>query len=68
MNEEQRKAAEIVLDFLEENNSHTIGRLLQWDLFDGRENEITYRTWLVAKTFEEAYFAGEWKREKENEK
>jgi hypothetical protein len=68
MTEEQRKAAEIVLDYLEENNSHTIGRLLAWDLFDGRENEITYRTWLVAKTFEEQYFADEWKREKENEK
>jgi hypothetical protein len=67
MNEEQTKAARIVLDYLEDRNSHTIGRLLEWDLFDGREDEISYRTWLVAKNFEEAYFSSEWKRKRDNE-
>ena len=64
MNDEQTKAARIVLDYLEENNSHTIGRLLEWDLFDGREDELSYRTWLVAKNFEEAYFENKWREEK----
>ncbi len=58
MNEELRKAAQIVLDYLEDNNSHTIGRLLAWDLFgeqDAKRDEVRYRTWLVAKQFEEQY-------------
>ena len=53
MNEEQEKSARIVLHYLEENNSHTIGRLLYWDLFDGSEDGISYRTWLVAKNYEQ---------------
>jgi hypothetical protein len=64
MNEEQEKAARIVLDYLEENNSHTIGRLLNWDLFDGSEESISYRTWLVAKEFEEEEIYKEWKKGK----
>lgn len=44
------KAYEIVLADLEDRNSHTIGRLLQWDL-TGQENELMFRTWLVAKQF-----------------
>jgi hypothetical protein len=60
VNEEQEKAARIVLDYLEDNNSHTIGRLLTWDLFGEKDpirDEMRYRTWLVAKTFEEAEYA-----------
>ena len=48
------KAYEIVLADLEERNSHTIGRLLRWDL-TGQEDELMYRTWVVAKTFIEQY-------------
>jgi hypothetical protein len=62
MNEEQIKAARIVLDYLEENNSHTIGRLLTWDLFgeeDPVRDELRFRTWLVAKQFEEQFYAAE---------
>jgi hypothetical protein len=65
MNEEQTRAARIVLDYLEENNSHTIGRLLTWDLFgeeDPKRDELRYRTWLVAKQFEEAYYMEESKQ------
>jgi hypothetical protein len=39
MNEEQKRAAQIVLDYLEENNSHTIGKLLAWDLFGRTTDE-----------------------------
>ena len=59
MNEEQTRAAKIVLDYLEENNSHTIGRLLAWDLFgetDPQRDELRFRTWLVAKQFEEQFY------------
>jgi hypothetical protein len=49
MNEEQRKAAQIVLDYLEENNSHTIGRLLAWDLFGLGDNKLMLEVWEVAK-------------------
>lgn len=69
MNEEQARAAKIVLDYLEENNSHTIGRLLTWDLFgekDPRRDELRFRTWLVAKQFEEQFYAEE-SKEKGNE-
>lgn len=52
------KAYEIVLADLEERNSHTIGRLLRWDL-TGQEDELMYRTWVVAKTFIENY---EWEK------
>lgn len=48
------KAYELVLADLEDRNSHTIGRLLQWDL-TGQENELMYRAWLVAKQFIEAH-------------
>lgn len=44
------KAYEIVLADLEERNSHTIGRLLKWDL-TGQEDELMYRAWLSAKHF-----------------
>jgi hypothetical protein len=54
------KAYEIVLADLEERNSHTIGRLLLWDL-TGQEDEIMYRAWLVAKNFIEQY---EWEKAK----
>lgn len=59
MNKEQMEAARVVLDYLEENNSHTIGRLLAWDLFgeqDPKRDEILFRTLLVAKQFEEQYW------------
>ena len=54
------KAYEIVLADLEERNSHTIGRLLRWDL-TGQEDELMYRAWLVAKTFIEQQ---EWEKAK----
>jgi len=49
MTEEQRKAAQIVLDYLEDNNSHTIGRLLAWDLFGLGDDELMSETWEAAK-------------------
>ena len=49
------KAYELVLADLEDRNSHVIGRLLQWDITGGnedtKEDELMYRTWLVAKKF-----------------
>lgn len=44
------EAYKIVLEDLEDRNSHTIGRLLQWD-YTGQEDEILYRAWLCAKLF-----------------
>jgi len=54
------KAYELVLADLEERNSHTIGRLLRWDL-TGQEDELMYRAWVVAKTFIEQH---EWEKAK----
>ena len=54
MNPELKAAYELVLADLEDRNSHTIGRLLQWDI-TGKEDELMYRAWLVAKNFIEAY-------------
>jgi hypothetical protein len=51
---ELQKAYEIVLADLEDRNSHTIGRLLRWDI-TGQEDELMYRAWLVAKNFIEQY-------------
>lgn len=52
---ELEQAYELVLADLEDRNSHTIGRLLAWDFKgsneDTREDELMYRTWLVAKKF-----------------
>jgi hypothetical protein len=52
---ELEKAYELVLADLEDRNSHVIGRLLQWDITGGnedtKEDELMYRTWLVAKKF-----------------
>ena len=54
---ELEQAYQIVLADLEDRNSHTIGRLLQWD-YTGQENEIIYRAWLCAKLFlEQADFS-----------
>ena len=50
MNEELGQAYALVLADLEERNSHTIGRLLEWDI-TGKEDEHLYRTWLVAKNY-----------------
>jgi hypothetical protein len=50
MNEELEQAYALVLADLEDRNSHTIGRLLEWDI-SGREDEILYRAWLSAKNF-----------------
>lgn len=47
-----------VLDHLEEYNSHTLGRLLHWEMFGSvsdREDELIYRTFLVAKNFLEQF-------------
>ena len=49
------KAYELVLADLEDRNSHTIGRLVAWDRSGSnentKENELMYRTWLLAKNF-----------------
>jgi len=50
MNEELEQAYALVLADLEDRNSHLIGRLLEWDIAGG-EDEVMYRTWLVAKNF-----------------
>ena len=52
---ELEQAYKIVLADLEDRNSHTIGRLLRWDMTGDPEDELMYRTWLVAKNFIEAY-------------
>ena len=49
MNDEQTKAAQIILDLLEETNSHTIGRLLAWDLFGLGDNKLMESVWEAAK-------------------
>lgn len=50
MNDEQVKAARIVLDYLEENNSHTIGKLLAWDLFGiTNDEEKISKAWELAR-------------------
>lgn len=59
---ELQKAYEIVLADLEDRNSHTIGRLLRWDMVGDPQDEVMYRAWLVAKQFIEEY---EWKNPRE---
>jgi hypothetical protein len=49
------KAYEIVLADLEDRNSHTIGRLLRWDIQGDPQDEVMYRAWLSAKNFIEQY-------------
>lgn len=49
MNEQQKRAAQIVLDYLEETNSHTIGRLLAWNCFGLGDDELMTATWEAAK-------------------
>jgi hypothetical protein len=56
---ELEQAYEIVLADLEDRNSHTIGRLLRWDMTGDPEDELMYRTWLIAKNFIEQY---EWEK------
>jgi hypothetical protein len=51
---ELEQAYELVLADLEDRNSHTIGRLLQWD-YTGQEDELMFRAWLSAKQFIEQY-------------
>ena len=52
MNEEQEKAAKIVLDYLEENNSQTIGKLLAWDLFGiTNDEEKISKAWELARDY-----------------
>lgn len=52
---ELEQAYQLVLADLEDRNSHVIGRLLEWDISgsneDTNEDELMYRTWLVAKNF-----------------
>ena len=50
MNEELEQAYALVLAALEDRTSHLIGRLLEWDI-SGKDDEVMYRTWLVAKNF-----------------
>ena len=56
MNEELEQAYALVLADLEDRNSHVIGRLLEWDIRGSLEDELMYRTWIVAKNF---MYAGE---------
>jgi hypothetical protein len=56
------KAYEMVLADLEERNSHTIGRLLRWDIQGDPQDEMMFRAWLVAKNFIEQY---EWDNSKQ---
>lgn len=52
MIEEQTRAAQIVLDYLEENNSHTIGKLLHWDLFGATtDEEKISKAWELARDY-----------------
>lgn len=51
MNEELEWAYSLVLTDLEDRNSHVIGRLLEWDMGNKEDDELMYRTWLVAKNF-----------------
>ena len=52
---ELQKAYEIVLADLEDRNSHTIGRLLRWDIQGDPQDEMMFRAWLVAKNFWYSY-------------
>jgi len=54
MNDTLENAYALVLADLEDRNSHTIGKLLAWDI-TGKEDEIVYRAWLTAKQFIEHY-------------
>ena len=54
MNETLQNAYDLVLADLEDRNSHTIGKLLLWDI-SGGQDEIIYRAWLTAKQFLEHY-------------
>lgn len=48
-------ALEIILADLEENNNHTLGKLLIWayreDTLDKEKAELAYRAWLLARDF-----------------
>jgi len=49
MNEEQTKALQIVLDYLEDTNAHTIGRLLAWNCLGLGNDELMSASWEAAK-------------------
>ena len=49
MTKEQKQAARIVLDYLEENNCHTIGRLVAWELFGEGNNTLMEEAYEAAK-------------------
>lgn len=55
MNKELKNALEIVLADLEENNNHTVGKLLYWAYFEDEMTKDkalqTYRAWLLARDF-----------------
>jgi hypothetical protein len=55
MNEELENALKIVLDDLEQNNNHVIGRLLFWAYYEDQlteeQAELSYRAYLLAKQF-----------------
>ena len=54
MNKEIENAVKIVLEYLENNNAHTLGLMLDYE-FNGCEDkdkdELLYRTYLVAKNY-----------------
>jgi len=62
MEEELASAYELVLADLENRNSHTLGRLLKWEITQGDnstaldpESEVMFRALLAAKNFIEAH-------------
>jgi hypothetical protein len=62
MDKDLQRAYELVLADLEERNSHTLGRLLKWEISQDNsaqnsrgESEIAYRALLAAKNFMEAH-------------
>lgn len=55
MNEELENALKIVLDDLEDNNNHTLGKLLYWAYFEEKlsaEKAIQcFEAWMLARDF-----------------
>lgn len=55
MNNELKNALKIVLADLENDNNHTIGKLLYWAYYEenltAEKAELAYRAWLLARDF-----------------
>jgi hypothetical protein len=62
MDKDLQRAYELVLADLEDRNSHTLGRLLNWEISQDNsaqnsrgEDEVIYRALLAAKNYMEAH-------------